>query len=99
MIARVNERRHSDSPIQFLISVPKKKLRHAVDRVQMRRRIREAYRLSRGMCCLGDVRVDVAIVYVADKVLPYSVVLKAVHKLLPELGRVFNPTATDEPCS
>ena len=33
--------------VRFLISVPKKKLRHAVDRVQMRRRIREAYRLQR----------------------------------------------------
>lgn len=32
-------------PVQFLITVPKKKLRHAVDRVLMRRRIREALRL------------------------------------------------------
>ena len=31
---------------RFLISVPKKRLRHAVDRVLMRRRIREAYRLT-----------------------------------------------------
>lgn len=33
--------------LQMLITVPKKKRRHAVDRVLMRRRIREAYRLSR----------------------------------------------------
>lgn len=32
-------------PVQFLITVPKKKVRHAVDRVLMRRRIREAIRL------------------------------------------------------
>ncbi len=32
-------------PIQFMITVPKKKRRHAVDRVLMRRRIREAFRL------------------------------------------------------
>ena len=30
------------TPAQFYISVPKRKIRHAVDRVLMRRRIREA---------------------------------------------------------
>ncbi len=33
-------------PVQMLITVPKKKRRHAVDRVLMRRRIREAFRLQ-----------------------------------------------------
>lgn len=35
------------APLQMLITVPKKKIRHAVDRVRIRRRIREAYRLNR----------------------------------------------------
>lgn len=33
-------------PVQFMITIPKKKRRHAVDRVLMRRRIREAFRLQ-----------------------------------------------------
>ena len=33
-------------PVQMMITVPKKKRRHAVDRVLMRRRIREAFRLQ-----------------------------------------------------
>ena len=33
--------------VQMLVTVPKKKRRRAVDRVLMRRRIREAYRLNR----------------------------------------------------
>lgn len=33
-------------PVQIMITVPKKKRRHAVDRVLMRRRIREAFRLQ-----------------------------------------------------
>ena len=33
-------------PVQFMVTVPKKKRRHAVDRVLMRRRIREAFRLQ-----------------------------------------------------
>ena len=32
---------------RFLISIPKKRVRHAVDRVLLRRRTREAYRLNR----------------------------------------------------
>ncbi len=33
--------------LQMLVTVPKKKRRRAVDRVLMRRRIREAYRINR----------------------------------------------------
>lgn len=33
--------------LQMMITVPKKKFKHAVDRVWLRRRIREAYRLNR----------------------------------------------------
>jgi len=34
-------------PARFLISIPKKRIRHAVDRVLLRRRTRESYRLNR----------------------------------------------------
>lgn len=34
---------------RFLISIPKKRIRHAVDRVLLRRRTREAYRLNRSL--------------------------------------------------
>ena len=34
-------------PARFLISIPKKRIRHAVGRVLLRRRTREAYRLNR----------------------------------------------------
>ena len=34
---------------RFLISIPKKRIRHAVDRVLLRRRIRESYRLNRNL--------------------------------------------------
>ena len=70
------ERRRGES-MQFMITVPKKKLRHAVDRVTMRRRIREAYRLSRQAfqphIGEGD-RIDIAFIYMADKLMPYHVI-------------------------
>ena len=66
---------------RFLGSVPKKRLRHAVDRVTMRRRIREAYRLNRDIVP-RDLPVDIAFIYVADKLLPYSRIETAVRRLL-----------------
>lgn len=78
--------RRSDSPIAFVISVPKKRLRHAVDRVVMRRRIREAYRLSRQLYRLADgVRLDVAFIYVSNRLVPYKTVEDAVHHLLARI--------------
>lgn len=47
---------------RFLISVPKKRLRHAVDRVTMRRRCREAYRLTRPLMLTDDTAVDIAFI-------------------------------------
>lgn len=81
---RVDDKRDVRVP-RFLVSVPKKRLRHAVDRVTMRRRVREAYRLNRDLMP-RDLPVDMAFIYVADKLLPYSRVETAVRRLLSELN-------------
>ena len=70
---------------RFLVSVPKKRLRHAVDRVAMRRRVREAYRLNRDLMP-RDLPLDIAFIYVADKLLPYSRIETAMRRLLTELN-------------
>lgn len=86
MVFMRNDHRHSDAPVQFLISIPKKRLRRAVHRVLMRRRVREAYRLTHQRFPLpDDCRVDVAFIYVAPQVLPYHQVQKAVERLLRQL--------------
>lgn len=46
MVVPAQEDKHT-VPARFLISIPKKRIRHAVDRVLLRRRTREAYRLNR----------------------------------------------------
>ncbi len=81
------------SGMQFMISVPKKRLRHAVDRVAVRRRVREAYRLGRGV--LGDVvdmSLDIAFVYLADKVLPSPMIHAAMRKALEKVRVANTPT-------
>lgn len=77
---------------QFLVSIPKKKLRHAVDRVQMRRRVREAYRLNRHLIS-KDIPLDIAFIYVATEVLPYAEVLKGVTRILTRISK----TLPDQP--
>ena len=78
--------------LQMLITVPKKKRRHAVDRVLMRRRIREAYRLNRlalkeEMDSNPDVRtLGMAIIYLHDKNLPYSTIENKMKLLLNRLA-------------
>ena len=80
--------------VRFLISVPKKKLHHAVERVQMRRRIREAYRLQRAASVPPDGSVppvNVAFIYVADHLEHYGRVERAMQRILK---RIF-PTMHD----
>lgn len=76
---------------RFLVSIPKKRLRKAVDRVRMRRLVREAYRLNHASCRLAneptaagiDCRpFDIAFVYVANELRDFSSVERAVIKLL-----------------
>lgn len=78
---RGTDARPGGAPVQFFISVPKKRLRHAVDRVTMRRRIREAYRLNRHLLPEG-VCANVAFIYVASDLRPYQRVEAAMQKLL-----------------
>lgn len=91
MVWRSNPRRRSDAPVQFLISIPKKRLRHAVDRVLMRRRVREAYRLTRPEFPLpADVRLDVVFIYVANELTDYDRVQRSMAKLLARLQKEYN---------
>ena len=38
------ERAHGEAPVQMLVSVPKKRFKHAVDRNRVKRQVREAFR-------------------------------------------------------
>jgi len=90
-VARADNVRRSDAQVAFLISIPKKRLRHAVDRVAMRRRVREAYRLNRGRYVLPEGRkIDLGFVYVADKLMSYSAVERAMNRILAALSAKYS---------
>lgn len=57
-------------PVQFLVSVPKKRLRHAVDRNRAKRQVREAYRLNKQQLwpsIADDQSLAIAFVWMSDK--------------------------------
>lgn len=88
-------------PLQMLITVPKKKRRHAVDRVRMRRRIREAYRLNRLTLKAavegnpGIRTLSMAFIYMHDQNLPYAAVEQKMKALLRKLAAKLAKTPTD----
>lgn len=85
-------RRPSIDCPQFLISVPKKRLRHAVDRVAMRRRIREAYRLNRSLLP-PSLPLDIAFGYVGNGLCDYARIESAMQRLLTRIAALYAPEA------
>lgn len=81
---RLNEGRVIDCP-QFLVTIPKKRIRHAVDRVTMRRRVREAYRLNRSLVP-ADAKLDIAFGYVGNTLTDYAHVERAMQKILSRIA-------------
>lgn len=70
--------------VRFFVSIPKKRVRRAVERVQMRRRVREAYRRLRpGLP--AELNLDIAFLYVANGPEPYRKVEAAMNKLLNQI--------------
>ncbi|MBR1726676.1 MAG: ribonuclease P protein component, partial [Muribaculaceae bacterium] len=80
------------SPSQFLITIPKKKIRHAVGRVLLRRRIREAYRLNRRSLLYptleqAGISADIAIIYLDKQPADYTTIEARVRLLLDRIAQ------------
>ena len=69
---------------QVLVWAPKSLFKHAVDRNHLRRLMREAYRLNRGL--LGKGHYQIAFNYIDKERQPYAVIEKAVCKALKKIA-------------
>jgi ribonuclease P protein component len=84
------------APFQFLISVPKSQVPLAADRNKIRRRIREAYRLNKGILREGDLQgapgAAFCIIYRSHEILPFTKIQEKIililHRLLKENEKV-----------
>ena len=84
------EQREGCAPVQLLISVPKKKFKHAVDRNRVKRQIREAYRKNKaileGTLSEGQMLL-IAIIWLSDRHFATNEVEKRVVSLLKQMAK------------
>ena len=90
-----------EHPVQFLISIPKKRIRRATGRVTLRRRTREAYRLNRRQLLLPallqqGIGVDIAFVYLDNSLAPYSIINEKMTSLLQRIANAAAQQPTPE---
>lgn len=84
------ERQDRQEPVEVLISVPKKRLHHAVDRNRAKRQIREAYRLQKQLLTEKMAQgqtVDIAFVWLSDQLLPSAEVNGRMKNLLERIAK------------
>ena len=76
-------------PAQILISVPKQNLRKAIHRNKIKRRIREAYRIHKGILYESlterQQQMVFCIIYTSKEILPSSLITEKIKLLLQRL--------------
>lgn len=83
--APVDEKR-GDTPVQFTVSVPKRRYKTAVQRNRLRRQVREAWRLHKHYLyeSLSDDTTQYAwmVIYTGETAMAYTVIESAMKKLI-----------------
>lgn len=72
-------RRDDDAPCRLLVSVPKRLFKRAVKRNLLKRRIRESYRLQKGLLPAGT---DLMIIYTSPEIQPFASVYESTGRIL-----------------
>lgn len=93
----------SEFPVQFTVSVPKKKFKKAVDRNRLRRQIRETYRLHKHILYRSLENTSkvyaLMVIYVAKDAVEYSEIDNNMNRGLRKLAKILReqpPQPTQE---
>ena len=86
----LSERQRDDALVQLLISVPKKRFKHAVDRNRVKRQVREAYRKHKSL--LSNTVAEgqmllIAFIWLSDRHFATNEVEKRVVSLLKQMAK------------
>ena len=77
-------------PVQILVSVPKRRFKHAVDRTRVKRQVREAYRQNKQLlssCVPDDQQLAIAFIWQANELMPTPRVAHSVTTLLTRINK------------
>ena len=83
-------RQEKCAPVQILISVPKKRFKHAVDRNRVKRQVREAYRQHKQIlegAVAEDLQLMIAFIWLSDRHSPSTDIEKKVVGLLQRIAK------------
>lgn len=77
-------------PVQIAISVGKKRIKRAVNRNLLKRRIREAYRLNKEDLykALENNKIDVMLIYMISEIKDYSEIEKSVIRIIEKFKTI-----------
>ena len=84
----LRQRGAHDVPVQVLVSVPKKRLHHAVDRNRTKRQMREAYRLSKLPLLAvlpAEQSLAIALIWQSDRLESSSLIATRMAKLISRI--------------
>jgi len=82
----LNQDENSDSISMVLITVSSSKIKSAVKRNLLKRRIKESYRVNKNI--IYNKLLMIAFVYVSEEIFTFSVIDKAIKKILKKLSEL-----------
>lgn len=91
--------KQEERPNAILVSVPKKYFKHAVDRNLLKRRIREAYRLNKGLLQSMPARVEFMLLYQKRRIATFAEIEEIVKKALERILSEACAEASTEACA
>lgn len=84
---------------QVLFSVSKRKIKKAVHRNNIKRRVKEAYRLNKSLIATSVTKNKIALIYVASELEDFGTIQRKVQRILKkiaDLNHSPNPEQNDE---